>query len=260
MIKRNMTAMTTTRSMRLIALSSVAALGLVACGGGAGDGGPSAEPVAKVTAPAGQRWSQVVSATPDGFRMGNPDAPLKLVEYASPTCVHCSDFSKASHSAMESEFIDSGRVSLELRPFMLNSIDVLITSIISCSGPERYFPLLTNVYATRDELIAASEAGDQAAAQAAMQLPEAQRFPALSRAIGLNGYFAARGITEAEINRCLSNPATLNRWAELTQKATTEAEISQTPTFLLNGTRIEVPAGTENWPTVQERLRAAGAR
>ena len=56
--------------------------------------------------------------------MGNPDAPLKLVEYASPTCVHCRDFSRSSADELKRDFVDSGRVSVEFRPFMLNAIDV----------------------------------------------------------------------------------------------------------------------------------------
>ena len=52
----------------------------------------AARPVANVAAPNGD-WTQTVAATERGFRMGNPNAPVKLVEYASITCPHCAEFS-----------------------------------------------------------------------------------------------------------------------------------------------------------------------
>ena len=63
-------------------------LALAACGGGNGDANssaPAASPVAAVPAPAGKDWTQVVSKTAEGYVMGNPDAPIKLVEYGSPS-------------------------------------------------------------------------------------------------------------------------------------------------------------------------------
>ena len=67
---------------------------LAACSGAGADNATVASaPVAGKQAPAGKAWSDVVSATPDGgYRMGNPDAPLKLTEYASHTCGACAAF------------------------------------------------------------------------------------------------------------------------------------------------------------------------
>lgn len=254
--------MNASTKIRLITLSCVAAVALAACGSGGGSGGTPAQQDAlpKVEAPAGRTWSQTVVATDAGFRMGNPDAPLKLVEYASPTCVHCRDFSRSSAEELKRDFVDSGRVSVEFRPFMLNAIDVVIMGIIGCAGPERAFPLLENMYGTHDEMMTRLQASDQAAVQAADALPENQRFIGLARAMGLDTFFASRGVPTAEINRCLADPANATRWATLTETASREQEITQTPTLILNGERIEAPAGTENWPATKAALQAAGAR
>ncbi len=241
-----------TRLMTLVAFS---AFSLAGCD--AGGASASGDAVSKIAAPAGQKWSEVASATQDGVIIGNPDAPLKLIEFASPTCSHCADFSKEGSAALKSEFVDSGRVSVEIRPFMLNAIDLVVASIINCAGPERFMPLLENVYATQADMIAGVQSADQAAAEGAMQLPEAQRFPALARALKLDSYFAARGMAAADIDRCLADPATVNRWQESTQRNQTAFEISGTPTFVLNG---QVMAGVGTWDGVRDGLRAAGAR
>ncbi len=233
-------------------LAAIAAIALTACGGGGT--APSGDALPKAEAPAGQKWSQVVSATQDGFVMGNPDAPLKLVEFASPTCGACAAFANASNAELKGEFVDSGRVSVEIRPFMLNPFDLAIASIAACGGTERFFPLLDNVFATQGELMQTIQAGNQEAGQAALQ---SQNFTAFASAFGIDTFFAARGMAASDISTCLANTEGVTRWQESTQRNQEQFEISGTPTFLLNG---EVLAGASSWDQVKERLQAAGAR
>ncbi len=240
----------------VLALTAVLApLALAACGGSGGSNESAALP--KVAPPAGQTWSQVTRATRDGVVMGNPNAPIKLIEFASPTCPHCAEFTTTASGALKRDFVDTGRVSWELRPFMLNAVDLVVTGIINCAGPDRFFPLFENVYATQTTMAEGIQHADQAAAQAAMQRPAAERFPALSSTLGLTSYFAARGVSEADINRCLADPASVTRWQESTDRNMREFEITGTPTFVLNG---QVLTGVAGWDGVRQALMAAGAR
>ncbi|MFD2578185.1 hypothetical protein ACFSTD_05280 [Novosphingobium colocasiae] len=66
------------------------ALALAACGK-KDDAAPAAlasgDPVAKIAAPAGKAWADMVEVTADGgYRLGNPEAPIKLIEYGSLSC------------------------------------------------------------------------------------------------------------------------------------------------------------------------------
>ena len=73
--------------------TTLAVLALAACSGGDTAGAPKGEPIAKIAAPAGTAWVDVVSKTElGGYKMGNPDAPLKLVEYGAITCPGCAQF------------------------------------------------------------------------------------------------------------------------------------------------------------------------
>ncbi len=246
--------MTISAKTRLIVLAGIATLSLSACDSGGSGAGPSGDALPKAAAPAGQAWSTTVRATQDGFVMGNPDAPLKLIEFASPTCSHCATFSKTGAEALKTEFIDSGRVSLEIRPFMLNPMDLPIATIASCGGTERFFPLLENIYASQEEMLTGIQAADQAAAQSALQ---SQNFPGFARAIGLESFFAARGVAAADINTCLSDAAKVTRWQESTERNAAEFEVASTPSFVLNGQMLN---DVHDWEAVRSALTAAGAR
>ena len=241
---------------RLTAVATLT-LALAACGGG-GDAAATAagDALPKVSAPAGQTWSNTVTASADGFVMGNPNAPIKLVEYGSFTCSHCAEFSGESHAALASEFVDTGRVSFEMRPFVRDRMDLILATVATCAGPERFFPLAQDMFANQPAIFEAANAAPNAL-QNVMALPEADRFPALAHALQLDQFFAARGIPAAELNRCLSNSAGLEARTTATQTAAERYEINGTPTFLINGAVAE-NIGT--WTQVRDRLRAIGAR
>lgn len=240
-------------------LVAAVALALAGCSGG-GDTAAAGDPLPKVAAPAGSSWSQTVTATDDAFVMGNPDAPLKLVEFASFTCNHCAEFSVTSHEELKRDFIDTGRVSFEIRPFVRDPVDLSLATVATCLGAERYFPLTENIFASQAQLIAAAQAGAQANEErlASIQsLPEEQRLPAMAGIFGIPEFFAARGIPAAETSRCLADSAAVQKRTEVTSRNQRQYEISGTPTFLLNG---QVMANAGTWEQVRDALLAAGAR
>ena len=111
-----------TTPARFLALLAIPALALAGCNksgdAGAGPVPTSAAALAKATAPAGKAWSDVVEVTTDGgYRMGNPDAPIKLVEYGSLSCPHCAHLAEESFNPLVNDFVRSGRVSFEYRSF-----------------------------------------------------------------------------------------------------------------------------------------------
>ena len=245
----------------LVGLTIGASLLLTACGdkGGSGSGtgaGVSAEALPKVAAPEGKAWNEVVATTDTGFLMGNPDAPLKIIEFASPSCSHCAQFSIESAEQLKSDFVASGRVSLEVRPFMLGPQDVLLTSLIACNGKDQFFPLLQNVFASQHDMMAGFQGADQTAVNAASNLPPEQRYQALAKSLGLVDFFTARGLTADQINQCLAKPDDVTKWVDATQTNQAEFNVTGTPTFILNGENI----GTVTWEQLRTRLQEAGAR
>jgi protein-disulfide isomerase len=242
-----------------ITLATASALGLAACGGEAGDaagGTASGEPIAKIAAPAGQQWSRVVNATEEGFVMGNPDAPLKVVEYGSFTCSHCAEFSVTSREELMRDYVDTGRVSFEMRPYVRDPLDLMLAATAVCAGPERFFPLAENIFSGFEEVVSGAQAAPNAAQNIA-SLPEAERFTSLARAWRVDQFFAARGVPATELDRCLTDSEALTRRETVVRSANERYEIAGTPTFLLNGTVME---GVGTWDQMKTRLQTAGAR
>ena len=64
------------------------------------------------------------SETLKGMQIGSEDASVSIIEYRSLTCSHCAEFSNETYPQLKSEFIDTGVVKFELRPFALNAIDL----------------------------------------------------------------------------------------------------------------------------------------
>jgi protein-disulfide isomerase len=92
-----------------IAMGGALALALAACGEQASDPATTtAEPVAAVPAPAGTSWRDTVTVTDsDGYLIGNPDAPIKLIEYASLTCPACAAFAAEGAEPLKEKYVIS---------------------------------------------------------------------------------------------------------------------------------------------------------
>lgn len=230
-------------------------LALAACGSDGEDGVPAGEALAPIAAPAGTSWVDTASETPEGgFVIGNPEAPLKLVEYASHTCHVCADFSKTGAVPLD-EYVAKGTVSYEIRNLIRDPIDLTYSLLARCGPPEAFHPLANQGWGDFDNLMqSVQERGE--ALNAASQQPPATRFQAIGEASGLIDFFAARGISRDQAMSCLADTAKAQRIAEASEKQSDELAISGTPTFFLNGNRIE---GT-NWASVEAALQRAGAR
>jgi protein-disulfide isomerase len=253
------TGTTTMRSIRHLALATFAAplaLGLAACSSGEEAAG-TGEPVAAVPAPAGSSWSETASRTPEGgWLVGNPDAPIKLVEYGSLTCPACALFSTEGSRALHENYIDTGRVSYELRSVMIHGIvDVLLTRVLECAPANVAVPLADQMWAN-NATITAPFSANQAALEAAYNLPEDQRFVTMAQVGGVTEFFAARGISADQTNACLADAAAVQALAETTQAQATEDAVTGTPTFFLNDVRID----STRWAEVEGAIQRAGAR
>lgn len=241
---------------RLILAATLAplALGLGACKKDAA-GGVSAAPVAAVAPPAGKAWTDVVSVTPDGgYLMGNPQAPVKVIEYGSLSCPHCAKLTQEGYPTLVGNYVTSGKVSLEFRSFAIHPQDVPLTMLIECAGTGTVFPLLEEVYNNFDALTEQTMKGADSA-NAAMKLPDNQRFIALSDALGFTEFFAARGVSKDQAHACLANFDNASKIAKLSEAYGAKG-IESTPTLLINDSKVE----GATWAELDAALQNAGVK
>ena len=248
------------RHLLLAFAAAPLALGLAACKKDDNAGAaPTGAPIAKIAAPAGQKWEDTITQTATGgMMMGNPAAPIKLIEYGSLTCPHCARFAAEAMTPIKGEFVASGRVSYEYRSFYIHQQDLPLTMLARCAPKENFFPLVEQVYANYDSFVKLlDDPKVQAAAEAASKMPPGQRLPALADALGFTSFFAARGMSVDQAHACLADTA---KATEISNNFKTFADsgVTQTPTLVINGAQL--PPDQSEWPKIAEALRAAGAR
>jgi protein-disulfide isomerase len=237
-----------------LALACAASFGLAA----AADAAPArrpAPPVRRAAAPAAHDWSRTAVATPEGgFRIGNPAARVKLIEYGSLTCPHCAAFSMTGAPALVANYVRTGKVSYEFRTFVLNGIDVAASLVARCAPPARFFPLVDTLYATQPQWIGRVGHLSQAQQDALTALPEGQRLGRIADMAGLIQVAGRYGVAPVRARQCLADRAGVQRLGKVIE-AGKALGVQGTPTFFVNG--VQVYGIT--WAEVEPALRRAGA-
>lgn len=248
-------------SLRQIALATLAAplaLGLAACGSEPAAEGeaPTGDPVDPIEAPSGTEWLDMVQVTEaDGYLLGNPDAPIKLMEYASLTCPACAAFAQQGIEPLKEKYISTGVVSYELRNQIHGPHDLVLARLVRCGAKEAYHPLSEQVWANLQSVLQ-PVFENQEAVQQAMSLPPEQRFAAFADVAGFYDFFAARGLSRDQARQCLSDPAAMETIATNSETQSQELNVTGTPTFFINGRNV----GTQSWQSLEPMLQDAGAR
>jgi protein-disulfide isomerase len=198
-------------------------------------------------------WTRTVVATAEGgFRMGNPNAKVKLVEYASLTCPHCRHFAESAMAPLKA-YVRSGKVSFEYRTFVLNGIDVAATLVARCGGPARFFPVVDRLYATQGDWVGKISGLPEGEKERIRALSEGQRLMRLAEVGGLQKLAAAHGLPPAQANKCLADPAGMNRLGSI-HEGGQALGVQSTPTFFINGAKV----GASDWPSLEPHLKRAG--
>lgn len=251
--------MTFLRRLTFATLIAPLALGLAACGDkGAAEGeAPEGEPIAAIAAPEGQDWADVVTVTPEGgYQIGNPQAPLKLIGYASLTCPHCAHFAEESGEKLHSQYVASGVVSFELRNQIHDGLDLTMSLLARCGAPESFHALSDQVWLNLDSIIDGAQKNQAAVSAAMKNEDQTTRYKSIADAAGLTEFFAARGISSDQAAMCLADPAKAEDVVKKSEEQTRELGVDGTPTFFLNGARLDA----KTWADLEPALQNAGAR
>jgi protein-disulfide isomerase len=157
---------------------------------------------------------QLMTIGKDERVLGNPDAPITIIEYASMTCPHCAHFTDDVLPELKKKWIDTGKVKLVLRDFPLDDEAVHASMIARCAPPDRFYAFVDTFFADQDKWVTASDY------QAALT-----RLAALG------------GMSKAEVDKCLADNALQNQILNSRLVAAKELGVDATPTFFVNGTQ-----------------------
>ena len=233
-------------------------LALAACGEGTGNQ-TAAAPVAATPPPAGRDWTQVVAKTDEGFVMGNPAAPIKLVEYGSRLCPTCKGLADEGYPTLTGNYVKSGKVSFEYREFLVHGPPDMPAALLGrCVGADAFFPMLEQMYANQTQFTDRWQRIPPAQQQQIQAAAPADAFRLWGEQLGLIDFVKARGLPEDRARACIADRAEVDRLAKQTQDKGPggDGTVSGTPTLLING---QVAQGVITWDALEKALKRAGA-
>lgn len=198
-----------------------AAVAAVAVGGYALLGGNrTAEmtPVTEITAQSSQSASDAGNP-PDvsqvvEMSLGNPEAPVTIIEYSSFTCPHCANFNQGVYNQIIENYVDTGQVHYIKREVYFDAYGLWGALVARCGGPERYHGIVEMLYRGQRDW-----AGAQDGAQVADNL----------RRIGRRA-----GMSDDELNACLADRDMATALMEVYRVNAERHGIRSTPSFVIN--------------------------
>lgn len=197
-------------------------------------------------------WTKRVAVTVEGgFLVGNPFAKAKLVEYGSLSCPYCQRFHQESVAGLRAR-IATGKVSFEFRPFAVHSADPMLHALLRCAGPARFVRFFDDFYDGQTTLAAAYETWVEANPATNPNATAADRIKYAGE-WGFTAFATTHGLTRAQADACVSNADAIRLQQQREDRASKDFGVEGTPTFLLNGRKLEVYA----WPDIDQAISAA---
>ncbi len=148
--------------------------------------------------------------------LGQEDAPVTLMEYASYTCPHCANFHAAVFKDLKKDYIDTGKVKFVYREVYFDRYGLWAAMVARCGGDMRYFGIQDILYSTQQEWAASDDA---------------------NVVVGnLKKIGKTAGMDDATLDACLKDGTMAQAMVDHYDANMKEFDIKGTPTLVLNGT------------------------
>jgi len=156
--------------------------------------------------------SELMVAGPLGDRaLGNPKAPVTVIEYASMTCSHCQRFHTTTYPALK-KYVDDGKVYFIFREYPLDLLALAASALARCAPPERYFPIVDLLFDTQSNWAFVDD-------------PKTALFNTVKQA----------GFSQASFDACLTDQKIVDGINWVKDRASQQFGVNSTPTFFFNG-------------------------
>ena len=162
--------------------------------------------------------TSVLEIKDNDFVIGNKDAPITIIEYASMSCSHCASFHNNTLKDLKTEYIDTGKVRFVFRDFPFNYPALLGSMMMRCIPNEVRYDYMNALYLLQKSWVVRENATTMQELYKIMQ---------------------SGGMTKDEFDACYSNEQLENEILEGVIAAQKEFNIRSTPSFLVNGKLIE---------------------
>ena len=179
-------------------------------------GAMAAVPAAALLVPVAPARAAGIGERPGDLAVGDPDAPVTVIEFLSLTCPSCERFHKNVYKQLKTAYVDTGKVRFVARDFPLNAPAFQAAVLAHCAGRDRYFTFIDVLFQTFDDWASSRDYTDMLAQ------------------IGELG-----GVSRDRFEECLNDKALENTIFQSIVDGQAEYDVSGTPTLVVNGEKYD---------------------
>ena len=156
--------------------------------------------------------------TEKDFVIGNEDAKITIIEYASLSCSHCADFHVNTLETLKKEYIDTGKVKMVFRDYPFNYPALLGSMVLRCIPKNYRYDYMNALFKLQPDWVNKKNKKTIQELYKIMQ---------------------SGGMTKEEYDACIYNTELENEILEGVMEAQNQFNIKSTPSFIINGKLIE---------------------
>lgn len=176
--------------------------------------------------------NELMTAGPLGdYMIGDENAPVTMIEYASMTCGSCAQFHNIVLPELKRTYIDTGKLRVIMREFPLDPLSAGAFMLARCTGDDHYGKMIEILFQRQNEWVTTND-------------PLPALFSIVKQA----------GLTRKRFDQCLSDQKLLDAINHVKDRASKKFNVSATPTFFINGKMIRGGQSFEEFKEILDPL------
>ena len=169
--------------------------------------------------------------TDEEFFLGNKDAKIVVIEYASMTCIHCANFHKQVYPKIKKNYIDTNKIKFIFRDFPLDKQALFASVLAKCAPKDKYFNFVKLILTNQEKWISNDDT-----------------FMNKLRNIG-----KLAGLNENKINSCFKDEKMVDNIIRTRSIGEEKYNINSTPSLIINEKKYSAMS-YENFEKIIENL------
>jgi len=166
---------------------------------------------------------KVLEISSSEFVLGEKNAPVAIIEYASLSCPHCASFYQEAFDKLKKEYIETGKVKFVYRDFPLNQPALMGAMVAVCRSQDEegdkaqtYHNFVKALFKTQDSWAFDPHYVDKIESIAVLD-----------------------GMTPERFKQCIEDKKLQDKILEARMLSAQSLNINSTPTFFINGEALE---------------------
>ena len=175
----------------------------------------------------------ILNINDNDFILGNKDASITIIEYASMSCSHCADFHINTLPQLIEKYVDTGKIKIVFRDFPFNYPALLGSMVVRCIPKDARYEYTQALYKLQHKWVNRENAKTTQELYKIMQ---------------------SGGMTKEEFNNCINNVDLEKDILQSLMDVQSEFDIKSTPSFLINGLLVEGNKSFKDFRKIIDRL------